>query len=632
MKVHGPERIQAQGLVPEQEESGNRAILALLEDPQVRDQVDLVITCRAGVYEVWATRGMVRFRRIVDGEGLRYEVLEQLGVDPLAQQDPSVLSTLAEELRVAGLHATGGDGPGQAGRCYFEPEQVSYPFAHERIAQLFDSPLAPDLIVSPRAYTFGQQAGQHGALDVVQSRATLSFAGPRMRPGRYPRAARRGDGAPTLCRALDFPEIDGLDAAGRPARTYLRRQDGRVLEEILDPDAPPPERVYVMLLDGMSHTELLHQLDDRPEAIPNLRRLLERAAIPAWGSIVNFPSITWPSHSTLLTGAWCGHHDLVNPSYYVRETREVANPQGQTFETEGYLGEGVETLYEVFTRVRGAFTAAVNEPQGRGATHASLERRTIGDRTRLKARTAELRAGMSERWRKDGFEDVAGESYVDVRGLAQVEVLFDDPAHPAPELVVHEFALTDGAGHAYGPHGDGLREALAETDRRVGVVLDLLERRGLYEGTLFVVVSDHGMADQDVSLRGNPARHPERLGMRATTCEPMIWLRDLRVEIVRKADGRTARVCVSEADPDRNGRHPPVPGVQVEASDRLDRRFASAKTDAEGRAALTTPPDIASDQIVLRVEHPDFNPRHVLVSGRSLAPDPRRLYARVTGG
>jgi hypothetical protein len=618
MEVFGPQRRGGQGLSPAQWESGNRAILALLEDAEVRDQVDLVITLRDGAYEVWAGRGMVRFRRVLDGEDVRYETLECIGMDPLADRDPSRLATLAAELEAAGTD--------DVARTFFQPEQVSYPFAHERIAQLFDSPLAPDLIVSPRAFSFGLQTCQHGALDVVQSRATLALCGPGVRAGRHPLAARETDIAPTVCRAMGFPLIDGRDGLGRPARTYLARQDGRVLDELLDPDGPRPDRVYVIILDGLSHSELLHQLDHEEYAIPNLRGLLERAAIPAFGSIVNFPSITWPSHAALLTGAWCGHHDIVNPSYYLRDEREIANPQGLSIQTEGYLGSAVETLYEAFSRVRGSFSAAINAPQGRGATHASLERRTIGDRVRLRALTAEYRRQLNPRWEKDGFEDVHNEAYIDARGMAQVDVLFDDPDHPAPELVVHELALTDAAGHNYGAHSEGLREALAESDLRVGHIVDLLHQKGLFDGTLFVITSDHGMAYQDTSLRANPARHPERIGMKTRTCEPMIWLRDLRVELRRAADGRTARVEVSDADADPNGLHRPIEGVRIDAFDHPDRRFAHGVTDAAGRVPLTTPADVPSDQISLALHHPDFNDRHLTLTGEPIAPDPRRLY------
>jgi hypothetical protein len=618
MEVCGPERSGQQGLGPEQEESGNRAILALLEDPAVRDHVDLVITCRDGAYEVWSARGLLRFRRVADGATMRFEDLEVLGRDPLANEDPTLLATLEAELSASGAS--------EPERAFFEPEQVSHPWGRERIAALFDSPFAPDLVVSPRTYSFGIQPGQHGALDVVQSRAPLAFSGPGVRPGRVAAAVRHVDVAPTVARLMRFPEIDGSDALGRPARTWLRRQDGRALEEIVDPEGACPERVYMLLLDGLSHTELWHRLEHEPEALPNLRRILGPAAVFEYGSIVNFPSITWPSHACLLTGAWCGHHDIVNPAYYVRDEREVANPQGLTFETERFLAASVETLYEAFARVRGSFTAAINAPQGRGADHAPLERRVVGERARLRALTEEFAREISPRWVEDDQPHVQENAVVDARGLAQVAVLFDDAGHPAPEFVFHELALTDAAGHDYGPHSAGFRTALDETDVRIGHVLAILERADRLDGTLFVVTSDHGMAYQDTSLAANPARHLERIGMRAVTAEPMIWLRDLRVEIHRAADGRTARVEVSDADADRAGEHPAVRGVRVDVVDHPDRALASVTTDAHGLAAFTTPADIPSERIALALHHDAYNPRHLTLAGRSLAPDPRRLY------
>jgi hypothetical protein len=613
-EIFGPERRGPQGLTPAKSGSGNRAIFAMLTDPVVREHVDLVITCRDGAYEAWAERGMVRFRRVARGEKIDYEILEQLGEDPLGDTDETRLATLEEELAVSGS--------ADPDRCFFGIAQVSRPHAHERIAALFDSPLAPDLVVSPRAYSFGSQPGQHGALDVVQSRATLAFSGPRIRPGRYPFAARHVDVAPTICHAMGFPRIEGRDALGRPAEVYLRRQDGRVLGEILDESEPAAGRVYLIVLDGMSHTELLWRLDHDPGSIPNLRRLLARAAIPRYGSIVNFPSITWPSHTTLLTGSWGGHHDVINPAYYLREARTIANPQGMTFESERYVSPDVETLYEAFRRVRGSFTAAINEPQGRGAQHASLERRVIADRARLLARTAEHMRGLHPRWRDDGFEDVLREGVADVRGMAQIECLFDDPGHPLPELVVHELALTDGVGHNYGPHSPALRQALDESDTRVGRVLEILGERGLLEGTLFVITSDHGMAAQDVSLGANPARHPERIGMRTITAEPMIWLRDLDVEVMRSSDRRQVRVRVRDADP----AHPPVARATLALAEHGGGPLARAETDERGEAAFPTPPELDSDALELRVEHPDFNPRDLTLAGRELGADPRALY------
>jgi hypothetical protein len=639
-RVLGPERPGGQGLDHNQEESGNRAILALLLDPQVADQVDLVITCRDSAYEVWSARGMVRFQRLLGNGKADFEVLEQIGENPIADQRHTTLTTCEEELRAA---ASSGHPTEDANRAFIEPSQLTYPYAYERIAQLFDSPYAPDLVISPRCYTFGLQPGQHGALDVVQSRAPLAFAGPGIRPGLYESAPRHTDVAPTVCSLMGFEKIDGSDWSGRTcgerqveADVFLKRQDGRVLEEIVAggdrPDAP--ERVYVVIFDGLSNSELQHLIDRDDPAITNLRRILDRSARFRYGSTVNFPTITWPSHSTLLTGAWCGHHDIVNPTYYDRELRRPLAPQAEGVQTEKYLGSGVETLYEAFHRALGSdtFTANIHEPQGRGADHAALESRVVGPRDRLRALTADYVTEVNPRYRADGHESVHREGILDARGLAQAMVLFDDPSHPTPALVVHEFALTDGAGHEYGPHGEGLRTAVAESDRRLGRVLDMLEEKDLFDSTLFVFTADHGMAAQDVSLKADPARHAERIGMKTITGAPMIWLRDLDVQVEPAPDGRTARVIVCDNDADSSGEKPPIEGAEVLVQTAPNTVLARLTTNEVGVAGFATPADVHERDVVIAVRHDDYNPRHVRLDGTNLVADLRKeLYGRVSG-
>lgn len=643
-RAFGPERPGGQGLDPEQEESGNRAIHALLTDPRVAGQVDLVLTWRGdaadsdGAYEVWSRRGMVRFRRRVAADGrLAFDVIEVVGENPVSNQDPARLRSIAEERSAAERSGFRGD---DASRRFIAPEEQSYPFAYERIAQLFDSPHAPDLVLSPMDWAQGIQPGTHGALHVRQSRAPLWLAGPRVRPGVHETAVREVDVLPTALAACGFPAIDGADASGRTASergvapdVLLRRQDGRVLRELLDERQAPAERLYIFLLDGLSHTELEDRLANDPEALPNLRRLRARAGVLASGQTVNFPSITWPSHTTLGTGAWCGHHDVVNPSYYLREKRELVSPQGQQVRTEGFTAPGVETVYEAFHRVRGreALTVNVHEPCGRGADHAVLEGRNLGDRPRLRALTDELRADCDPRWERDGQESVARESTLDARGVAQVIDLFTRPGLAPPQCVYHELALTDGAGHDYGPHDPGLRAALDESDRRVGRVLDVLEARGLLEGTLFVVTADHGMAPQDVTLRANPARHVLRAGLEAVVAEPMIWLRDLAVSVECAPDGRTARVIVRENDALPSGEKPELEGaeilVEAHAEGETARRIASGTTGPGGIFGFATPSDLRPDQMAVSVRANGFNVRRLLLDGTRLALDLREaLY------
>ncbi len=636
----GPERPGGQGLDPNQEESGNRAIYLLLSDPTVGPQTDFVATCRDGAYEVWAQRGMVRFERVYGANGgYGYRVVETAGRNPVENQDPFAVAALEDELEAARRSGYPAD---DANEAYIEPEHVSYPLAYERIAQLFDSPNAPDLVVNPKCYAFGRQPGQHGALDVVQSRAPLIFSGPGVCPG-VSDAARHVDIAPTVARVMGFPQIEGRDASGRPSSdVYLRRQDGRPLNEALDLDEggelrSRPERVYLLHLDGLSNSELHWRLENDPGAIPNLRRLIEGGHRFRYGSTVNFPSITWPSHNTIGTGCWGGHHDIVNPTYYLRETREVVTPQGQQFDTAKFLGDGVETLYEAFHRVlgpwegeRGAFTACIHEPCTRGADHATLERRVVGDRDRLRAVTKEAEVDIDPRWQAEGHQPAHNEAIVDNRGIAQAIVLFSEDAHPPPVFTFHEFVLTDGTAHDFGPHSAGHRAALDETDRRIGRLLRVIEERGYFDSTLFVITADHGMAPTRTELAANQVDLLPKEGMKAVVPAPLVYLLDMDVEIEHARDGRTATLTVLANDPDATGERPFVSGAEITVSGHGGQVLARAHTDSYGVAGVPLPSEVPPHDVVVTVHHDNYNPRHLRLDGSSVALDLRELLYTAT--
>jgi hypothetical protein len=306
--------------------------------------------------------------------------------------------------------------------------------------------------------------------------------------------------------------------------------------------------------------------------------------------------------------------------------------------TEVFANGRVESLYEAFRRVRGprAFSAAIYAPFGRGADHAALEGRNTAERGRLRALTDEVAGDCDPRWAREGHKQVIDESTLDNRGMAQVIELFTASDRPPPDFVYHELALTDGAGHDYGPHSDGLRAALAESDRRVARVLELLEQRGLFDETLFVLTADHGMAPQDRALRLGLAREVERAGIEAVVAEPMIWLRDLRVEVERAADGRTGRVLVAELDALPTGEQPAVEGAEVvielHAEGEAPRAIARGQTGPGGVFGFPTPPEVESPRIGVAVRAPGRNPRHLLLDGTTLALDLRKALYGANGG
>ena len=236
-----------------------------------------------------------------------------------------------------------------------------------------------------------------------------------------------------------------------------------------------------------------------------------------------------------------------------------------------------------------------------------FERRIVGDKARLKALTAEMSCDVSPRWAADNMSTMIREEIVDIRGMAQVINLFEHCGGDAPVFVAHEFVITDGAGHDYGPHHEGLREALYRTDKRIGAVLELFRARGLLESTLFIVTSDHGMAAQRVELKANPAREPERAGIQGVFAEPMIYLRDLRVEIERARDLRSVAVTVMDNDYLPDGEHPPIAGARVTLHGRGGAVMAESRTPESGRVAFATPADASDAELTVSVEREGFN-------------------------
>ncbi|HVN63407.1 MAG TPA: alkaline phosphatase family protein, partial [Candidatus Binataceae bacterium] len=303
------------------------------------------------------------------------------------------------------------------------------------------------------------------------------------------------------------------------------------------------------------------------------------------------------------------------------------------FETEKYLNPGVETLYEAFKRVSGpgSITASIHEPQGRGADHAVFERRIVGDKARLKTLTQEMISDISPRWKADEKLAVEREEIVDVRGMAQALNLFERATDADPVFVAHEFVLTDGAGHDYGPHHDALREALYRTDKRIGAVIELLKRRGLFDSTLFILTSDHGMAAQKIDLKANPAREPLNVGIQGIFAEPMIYLRDLRVEIERTRDLRNLRVTVLDNDHLPEGDHPPIAGARVMVEGPGGKIVAEAKTPESGMVAIPTPADLIDEELTLRIEHLGFNRRTIRADGVPIGPDLRAILYGING-
>src|SRR5258708_30621793 len=109
------------------------------------------------------------------------------------------------------------------------------------------------------------------------------------------------------------------------------------------------------------------------------------------------------------------------------------------------------------------------------------------------------------------------------------------------------------------------------------------------------------MGAQRVELKENRVGAPERAGIWGVFAEPMIYLRDLRVELERARDLRSLRVTVLDNDCLPDGEHPPLTGARVTLHGRGDALIAESRTPETGRVAFATPADISDAELTVSV-------------------------------
>lgn len=431
--------------------------------------------------------GRVRLR-----PGAAHEVLE--GRDPVPDENPMAFLPYASEL---------------ASPSPDRSLDNAYPYAAERILSLFADPSrSPDLAVvhTPGHYfpDEGGQVGEHGSLDVIQSRAPLVLSGAGVRRAGYvDDHARLVDVGPTMAALAGVARADLHDAMGEPL-------DGRVLEAYLEVGATPLAVVGI-LWDGAHCGDLLH-LAERGE-LPSVSRLVERGVALRGGAVAQFPSVTLTNHTSILTGLGPGRHGVLGNVFFDRETGERVVPNDETtwHRSAEWLRPAVRTVFEMVANSVAAQgvprTASIDEAIDRGADYSTMALvRDSGSGAGAGGLADRLPAAdqspfLGERALLDDAYFRWGVS-VDDLGLAQVLQLWSDPQRP-PCLTWWANVVTDAGHHGGGPRSAMARDALRQSDARLGVFLDQLDGAGVLDQVAFVLTADHGFEGSDPSVTGS---------------------------------------------------------------------------------------------------------------------------------
>lgn len=269
-------------------------------------------------------------------------------------------------------------------------------------------------------------------------------------------------------------------------------------------DAPPPEKkkapadhVVLVSIDGLRPEFYL----DRTWPAPTVQHMAaEGAHAVAVRSV--FPSVTYPSHTTMITGALPARHGIVYNTPF-----EPAGESGRwCWEASAITAP---TLWDA-VQAAGREAAAVSWPVSVGAPIA----RNVPEVWALDDQGDPLKATRDATTPPELWAELEREATGKItparfglEQLARDDLAGEMAAHLLerykPALLAVHLIEADHFQHEEGRDGPMVRRAVGVVDRAVGKMLDAAQRAGIAERTVFIVTGDHGFVDIQTRLRPN---------------------------------------------------------------------------------------------------------------------------------
>ena len=257
--------------------------------------------------------------------------------------------------------------------------------------------------------------------------------------------------------------------------------------------------VVLISVDGLAAS----YLDDPRADLPTLRMLAKQGAA-AKGMVTAFPSVTWPAHVTLVTGTSPRKHGVIGNGVLDRRTGKLLTYLGDPVLTKDEAIR-VPTLYDV-AHAAGMKTASVIWPCSNGAKTLDW---VIPDSNKAELHAKYTTPGFAQELAAAGI-DIAplgkwgwDKKYSTPRDELYSQVARHLLAKHRPGLLLLHYITPDGVEHAYGPHTPEAYQAVAESDRRVKEVWDVLQKPPFAGKAALFVVSDHGFAPYEKIVQPN---------------------------------------------------------------------------------------------------------------------------------
>jgi predicted AlkP superfamily pyrophosphatase or phosphodiesterase len=236
--------------------------------------------------------------------------------------------------------------------------------------------------------------------------------------------------------------------------------------------------------------------------MPTLRGLAERGAVSSRMEAV-FPSTTWPTHVSLVTGVRPARHGVAANHVLNRRTRQAEDLTGDPIHDASALLR-VPTIYDR-AHAAGLATAAIDWPATRNAASLDFNLPFFKDQGVFEAQTA---PGTWAELAALGYPMARQGEWAQLpRRLFKDAMVADVAAHVlarrAPDLLLVHFLSTDSLQHLHGPRSPEAYWAIEYVDERIARLLGALPAGALDRDTAVFVVSDHGFLPSAHGIRAN---------------------------------------------------------------------------------------------------------------------------------
>lgn len=250
----------------------------------------------------------------------------------------------------------------------------------------------------------------------------------------------------------------------------------------------PDKHVVLITIDGFRPDFYL----ESKWSAPNLKAMKEKG-VHAYGVNSVFPSVTYPSHITIVTGVQPAKHGIFYNALFAKDSAT----KGQVYWHYDQITS--PTLWEV-TQTAGLKAASVNWPVSVGAPTV-FNISDVGAKGQKVMEDSTNPPGISTFVKQELLDNAPAIKIGIDKNVARIAAWVIKTEKPN-FMTVHLLGM-DHEQHVHGRNGAEVEQALIRADSAVGIIKQALAEAGISENTLLIVTGDHGFYDVSTSVSPN---------------------------------------------------------------------------------------------------------------------------------